>query len=88
MLIQLRGYFRFLNMLIEYSKYPLILTLVIDYISKPFDDEEYELFALKPEHSENLLADEEKGFNPFYMSPSRDKKEILSDKSEKEDNYF
>lgn len=37
-LIQLCGYFGFLDMLIEDNKYPLIPILVIDHISKPFDE--------------------------------------------------
>jgi hypothetical protein len=37
-LIQLCGYFAFLQMLINEDKYPLIPILVIDHISKPFDD--------------------------------------------------
>lgn len=37
-LIQLCGYFGFLKMLLEEDKYPLIPILVIDHISKPFDD--------------------------------------------------
>lgn len=36
-LIQLCGYFGFLNLLIKENKYPLIPILVIDHISKPFD---------------------------------------------------
>ncbi|MFP7335060.1 hypothetical protein SFC23_17070 [Shouchella clausii] len=36
-LIQLCGYLGFLNMLIKEAKYPLIPILVIDHISKPFD---------------------------------------------------
>src|SRR5690606_26714026 len=36
-LIQLCGYLGFLNMLIKEDKYPLIPVLVIDHISKPFD---------------------------------------------------
>ncbi|SDL24859.1 hypothetical protein [Natronincola ferrireducens] len=37
-LIQLCGYFGFLDMLIGDNKYPLIPILVIDHISKPFDE--------------------------------------------------
>lgn len=37
-LIQLCGYFGFLGMLIDEDKYPLIPILVIDHISKPFDE--------------------------------------------------
>ena len=37
-LIQLCGYFGFLDMLINENKYPLIPILVIDHISKPFDE--------------------------------------------------
>lgn len=37
-LMQLCGYLGFLQMLIKDSKYPLIPMLVIDHISKPFDD--------------------------------------------------
>lgn len=38
-LIQLCGYLSFLKLLIAENKYPLIPILVIDHISKPFDDE-------------------------------------------------
>ena len=37
-LIQLCGYLGFLNMLLKEDKYPLIPILVIDHISKPFDN--------------------------------------------------
>ena len=37
-LMQLCGYLGFLRMLIKEDKYPLIPFLVIDHISKPFDD--------------------------------------------------
>lgn len=37
-LIQLCGCFGFLDMLIDDNKYPLIPILVIDHISKPFDE--------------------------------------------------
>lgn len=37
-LMQLCGYLAFLKMLIQDAKYPLIPMLVIDHISKPFDD--------------------------------------------------
>jgi hypothetical protein len=37
-LIQLCGYLAFLNLLIKEDKYPIIPILVIDHISKPFDD--------------------------------------------------
>ena len=37
-LIQLCGYFAFLNILLVDNKYPLIPILVIDHISKPFDE--------------------------------------------------
>lgn len=37
-LIQLCGYFGFLNLLLKENKYPLIPILVIDHISKPFDE--------------------------------------------------
>lgn len=37
-LMQLCGYLGFLQMLIKESKYPLVPMLVIDHISKPFDD--------------------------------------------------
>lgn len=38
-LIQLCGYLVFLKMLIEENKYPIIPIMVIDHISKPFDDQ-------------------------------------------------
>jgi hypothetical protein len=37
-LIQLCGYLAFLKLLIEDNRYPLIPILVIDHISKPFDE--------------------------------------------------
>ncbi|MFR6367886.1 MAG: hypothetical protein ACLUOA_03210 [Gemmiger formicilis] len=49
-LMQLCGYLGFLRMLIKEDKYPLIPFLVIDHISKPFDDKNQkalELFCME-----------------------------------------
>ncbi|MDP4133071.1 MAG: hypothetical protein Q8882_03570 [Bacillota bacterium] len=95
-LIQLCGYLAFLKILMENNRYPIIPILVIDHISKPFDeknssaigkvistayetigkenlqtfifdDEDFTKLDIKPDHTENLVAEYKTGFNPFYI---------------------
>ncbi|CAI3539578.1 MAG: hypothetical protein KIC47_03405 [Clostridium sp.] len=102
-LIQLCGYLGFLKLLLSEKRYPLIPILVIDHISKPFDDEnrkaigkvikafyknvvesdlqifmfddeEYDVLDLKPNHFENLVNSNKSGFNPFYYNNHDDDK--------------
>lgn len=94
-LIQFCGYLGFLYLLTREQRYPLVPILVVDHLSKPFDqsnkkaigkilktfyqhiskeelqiflfdDEEHKNLLIDPDHSEDLVSSNKRGFNPFF----------------------
>ena len=88
-LIQLCGYLGFLKMLLEENKFPLIPILVIDHISKPFDDRNVksigkviEKFYKDVEKADlQIIMFDDEDFEELSLNPEHEDNLVRRDKS-------
>lgn len=88
-LMQLCGYLGFLNLMVKEDKYPLIPMLVIDHISKPFDDDNKkaigaiinEFYNLMNKDNVQIFVFDDEDYDKLNIDPNATKNLVENNKT-------